>query len=73
MFLLEASRLQVKIGQEVLTDTILGEDFESGEQVVANVDGVVESVSMMGAEHAIYVVIKVDGDTTEWESDRIEG
>ncbi len=73
VFLLEASRVQVGLKQEVMPDTVLGEDFESGKQVTAGVQGVVEGISLMGAEHAIYVVIKCDANSEEHDDEVEDG
>ena len=58
-FKIEASRCGVHIGDSVSPETVVGEDFETGETVVAGVEGRVKAVRFMPEDHAFAVEIQL--------------
>lgn len=58
VFKVDASRINVKVGDEVLPETVIGEDVESGEEILAGIHGIVDAVQFSGSEHAMMVVVR---------------
>ncbi len=50
----------MRLGQRVAPDTLIGEDFESGETRTAGCHGEIAAVSFRGGEHALVVVVVAD-------------
>ncbi len=57
-FKIEASLCNLRIGDEVSPQTVVGIDNESGETVTAGCHGRVVAVTFSGGEHALIVVIE---------------
>lgn len=60
VFKIEASRCDLRTGDPVSPETVVGEDIETGETVHAGCHGTVEAISFAGADHALVVLIRVD-------------
>ncbi|MGO9122119.1 MAG: hypothetical protein ACLQPD_31475 [Desulfomonilaceae bacterium] len=57
-FKIAATRCDLRIGDEVSPETIVGVDYESGEILTAGCHGRVEAVTFSGGEHSLIVVIE---------------
>jgi hypothetical protein len=57
-FKIEASRCRVRIGDRVSPGTVVGEDYETGETVMAGVEGRVKAVDFIPQDHAFVVEIQ---------------
>ena len=58
LFRIDASRCALRVGDRVTPGQIVGEDADTGEEVRANCDGLVEAISFSGADHALIVLIQ---------------
>ena len=59
---INAARCNITEEERVFPDTIIGEDWETGEPVEAGCSGVVEHVAFSGGEHALIVTIAAEED-----------
>ena len=57
-FKIDASLCNLRVGDIVEPETVIGMDFETGEMVRAGRHGQVEAVSFSGGEHALTIVIR---------------
>jgi hypothetical protein len=59
-FKIEASRSDLKVGDRVTPETIVGVDWDTGKCVAAALHGEVVGVTFLGGEHAFLVFIRPD-------------
>ncbi len=57
-FKVDASQCNLRVGDIVEPETVIGMDFETGEMVMAGRHGQVEAVGFSGGEHALVIVIR---------------
>jgi beta-lactam-binding protein with PASTA domain len=57
-FKIDASLCNLRVGDTVEPETVIGMDFETGQKVKAGRHGRVEAVSFSGGEHALTIVIQ---------------
>jgi hypothetical protein len=57
-FKIDASLCNLRVGDTVEPETVIGMDFETGEMVRARRHGRVEAVSFSGGGHALTIVIR---------------
>ncbi|HAF62485.1 MAG TPA: hypothetical protein DCK95_09185 [Anaerolineaceae bacterium] len=60
VYKIEASRTGVKIGDSVQPGVFIGDDYQTGKEVNAEMHGTVQSMQFNGSEHSMEVVIKYD-------------
>jgi hypothetical protein len=60
MYSIDASWSNVAVGQPVAPETVIGKDLETGETLLAGVDGRVQGVHFSGGEHALIVLVQMD-------------
>jgi hypothetical protein len=64
---LDASRINVEIGDVLYPEIIIGDDYETDEEVKAGVYGIVESVRFNGWDHSMEVIILKNNDSSDQE------
>ncbi len=57
-FKIDASQCNLRVGDMVEPETVIGMDFETGETVRAGRHGQVKAVSFSGGGHALTIVIR---------------
>jgi hypothetical protein len=57
-FKIDASLCNLRVGDTVEPETVVGMDFETGEMVKAGRHGRVEAVGFSGGRHALTIVIR---------------
>jgi hypothetical protein len=60
LFKIDASRCDLRVGDAVMPETIIGEDFETHARVRAGCCGRVKGISFDPMDHALLVMIEVD-------------
>jgi hypothetical protein len=58
MFKIDASRCDLRVGDHVISETTVGEDFATRELVRAECSGVVEAVNWSADDHALFVWVR---------------
>jgi len=58
LFKIYASRCQLNVGDRVLSDTTVGQDFTTREPMHAGCAGVVEAVNWSAEDHAYFVWVR---------------
>lgn len=59
LFKVGASQCNLAVGDHVIAETTVGNDFTTGEALRAGCKGVVESVNWSADEHAFFVWVRV--------------
>jgi hypothetical protein len=59
VFKVDASRCDLRIGDLVDEETIVGEDFETGEILKAGLRGRVQSIGFDAGDHALIITVRL--------------
>lgn len=60
VYKIEASEVGVKVNEHVYPGKLIGKDYESGHEIRADVQGIVQFVQFNGSEHSMQVIIQKD-------------
>ena len=61
-FKVGAARFDLQDGEHIYPDTIIGEDWDTGEPIEAGCTGRVQRIEFSGGDHAFTVTIEIESD-----------
>ena len=61
-FKVAAARFDLQDGEHIYPDTLIGEDWETGEPIEAGCTGRVQRIEFSGGDHAFTVTIAIESE-----------